>query len=412
MRGEELYHLQEQLLERLDLTKDMTDEEIYQHIDELIIFFSKRKYISIPRRGRLRMELFHAIRKLDVLQELIEDCSVTEIMINGQENIFVERGGKVTRHDHVFSSKAKLEDVVQKIVAKCNRSVNEYNPIVDARLENGDRVNIILPPVALNGPIVTIRRFPSFPITMKELLQWNSINQEAAYFLKKLVQARYNIFISGGTGSGKTTFLNALSSYIPKEERIITIEDNAELQIQNLENLVRLEVRNANVEGENEVSIRALIKSALRMRPDRIIIGEVRSEETIDLLQAYNTGHDGSLSTGHGNSCVDMLSRLETMVLMGLNLPLEAVRRQIASGIDVLIHLGRMRDRTRRVLEISEIVGMEKGEIVMNCLYLFKEDNRSSKDCVSGELEFINGLCHREKLYLAGINENEEKESL
>ena len=346
-------------------------------------------------------DLFNAFRKLDILQELLEDESITEIMINGLENIFVEKKGEIYQYEKRFVSRKKLEDIAQQIASGCNRTVNEAEPIVDARLPDGSRVNLVLLPVALNGPIITIRKFPKEGITMKHLIAWGSISREAAEFLEMLVKAKYNMFISGGTGSGKTTFLNALSQFIPEDERIITIEDNAELRLQSLPNLVRLEARNANMEGEGRIDIRELIRTALRMRPDRVIVGEVRSAETIDMLQAMNTGHDGSLSTGHGNSPKDMIGRLETMVRMGMEIPIEAVQRQIASGIDIIIHLGRMRDKTRKVLEIIEITGYEKGEIQMNTLYEFQEKG-SSYGKVRGSLVKKEELQKKEKLLAAG----------
>lgn len=346
-------------------------------------------------------DLFNAFRKLDILQELLEDESITEIMINGVENIFVEKKGEIYQYEKRFVSRKKLEDIAQQIASGCNRTVNEAEPIVDARLPDGSRVNLVLLPVALNGPIITIRKFPKEGITMKHLIAWGSISREAAEFLEMLVKAKYNMFISGGTGSGKTTFLNALSQFIPEDERIITIEDNAELRLQSLPNLVRLEARNANMEGEGRIDIRELIRTALRMRPDRVIVGEVRSAETIDMLQAMNTGHDGSLSTGHGNSPKDMIGRLEAMVLMGMEIPIEAVQRQIASGIDIIIHLGRMRDKTRKVLEIIEITGYEKGEIQMNTLYEFQEKG-SSYGKVRGSLVKKEELQKKEKLLAAG----------
>lgn len=346
-------------------------------------------------------DLFNAFRKLDILQELLEDESITEIMINGLENIFVEKKGEIYQYEKRFVFRKKLEDIAQQIASGCNRTVNEAEPIVDARLPDGSRVNLVLLPVALNGPIITIRKFPKEGITMKHLIAWGSISREAAEFLEMLVKAKYNMFISGGTGSGKTTFLNALSQFIPEDERIITIEDNAELRLQSLPNLVRLEARNANMEGEGRIDIRELIRTALRMRPDRVIVGEVRSAETIDMLQAMNTGHDGSLSTGHGNSPKDMIGRLETMVLMGMEIPIEAVQRQIASGIDIIIHLGRMRDKTRKVLEIIEITGYEKGEIQMNTLYEFQEKG-SSYGKVRGSLVKKEELQKKEKLLAAG----------
>ena len=401
-KQEKLYAL---LNEKLDHTEEISDEEILVEIDKLIWEEAKGQYMPLSEKITLRQQLFNGIRRLDILQELLEDESVTEIMVNGTDGIFVEREGRIRCWEHRFVSKTKLEDVVQQIAGKCNRIVNEAIPITDARLENGDRVNIVLPPVAVNGPIITIRRFPKEPITMERLIELGSVSKEVADFLKQLVCAGYNIFICGVTGSGKTTFLNALSDYIPKDERIITIEDNAELQIQGVENLVRLEARKENTEGKHAVTIRDLIKSSLRMRPSRIIVGEVRGDEVVDMLQAMNTGMDGSLSTGHGNSPSDMLVRLETMVLMGLEMPLSAVRRQIASGIDILIHLGRLRDKSRRVLEIREITGYdyESGEIVTSVLYEFLEDGKQKEGRVVGKLHKKEELFHVQKLIRAGI---------
>ena len=355
MSRELFQELRTLLMERLDLARDLSDEEILEEIDDLILGRMREYCLSLKEKVQLRQELFHSVRKLDVLQELIEDETVTEIMVNGPDAIFVERAGKLKKWDKTFTSGEKLEDVIQQIVGKCNRVVNESMPIVDARLDNGARVNAVIRPVALNGPILTIRRFPDTPITMEKLIALGSLPPECAEFLATLVRARYSMVIGGGTGSGKTTFLGALSNYIPPDERLITIEDNAELKIQGIANLVRLEAKMANMEGAASITIRDLIKTALRMRPDRIIVGEVRGGEAVDMLQALNTGHDGSLSTAHANSASDMLSRLETMTLMGVDLPLEAIRRQIASGVDILIHLGRMRDKSRKVLEITEI---------------------------------------------------------
>ena len=401
-KQEKLYAL---LNEKLDHTEKISDEEILVEIDKLIWEEAKGQYMPLSEKITLRQQLFNGIRRLDILQELLEDESVTEIMVNGTDGIFVEREGRIRCWEHRFVSKTKLEDVVQQIAGKCNRIVNEAIPITGARLENGDRVNIVLPPVAVNGPIITIRRFPKEPITMERLIELGSVSKEVADFLKQLVCAGYNIFICGGTGSGKTTFLNALSDYIPKDERIITIEDNAELQIQGVENLVRLEARKENTEGKHAVTIRDLIKSSLRMRPSRIIVGEVRGDEVVDMLQAMNTGMDGSLSTGHGNSPSDMLVRLETMVLMGLEMPLSAVRRQIASGIDILIHLGRLRDKSRRVLKIREVTGYdyESGEIVTSVLYEFLEDGKQKEGRVVGKLHKKEELFHVQKLIRAGI---------
>ena len=391
------------IMRGIDFSRSVEDEEVLGLIDEEIIRAKREGELSLDEMKQMRMELFNAIRRLDVLQELIEDSSVTEIMINGPDHIFIERAGKIQRTDRTFVSKEKLEDVVQQIVSACNRVVNESTPIVDARLANGDRVNVVLPPVALNGPIVTIRRFPEKPIRMEDLLGFGSIPENIAAFLSCIVRAGYNIFISGGTGSGKTTFLNALSEYIPAEERVITIEDNAELQIRHIENLVRLEARNANVEGCRPISIRDLIRSALRMRPDRVIVGEVRGSEAIDMVQAMNTGHDGSLSTGHANSAQDMLARLETMILMGMDLPLPAIRGQLASAIDVIIHLGRLRDRTRKLLEICEVTGMEDGRIVTAPLFRFREkEERDGKSI--GIWEQTGKLISRDKLAMAGVD--------
>lgn len=389
--------------ERMDYGKDISDEEVANTIDDVLLEQENLLTYPVEVRRKLKKELFDSLRRLDILQIFVEDSSVTEIMINGKDNIFVEREGKLSRLDVKFESTEKLQDVIQQIVAGCNRVVNESSPIVDARLRDGARVNIVMNPVALDGPVVTIRRFPEKPITMKKLLEMESISVEAASLLEKLVKAGYNIFISGGTGSGKTTFLNVLSNYIPTEERVITIEDSAELQLQGLPNLVRLETRNSNVEGCREITIRELIRSSLRMRPNRIIVGEVRGAEAVDMLQCLNTGHDGSMSTGHANSGRDMLSRLENMVLMGIELPLGAIRQQIASGIDIIVHLGRLRDKSRRVLEITEIVGCENNEIKLNPLYLFEEAGEDSKGNVIGRLQKKGVLLHENKLKAAGM---------
>lgn len=397
--------LRRMVQEKLDFVKDLSDDEVAQTIDEVLLGQRELAVYPVELRRRLRKELFDSLRRLDILQIFVEDSSVTEIMINGKDHIFVEQDGKLRELDIGFESVEKLQDVIQQIVAGCNRVVNEASPIVDARLPNGARVNIVMSPVALNGPIVTIRRFPDKPITMERLLQLGSISLEAAGFLETLVKAGYNIFISGGTGSGKTTFLNVLSHYIPSEERVITIEDSAELQLQGLPNLVRLETRNSNVEGCSEITIRELIRASLRMRPDRIIVGEVRGAEAIDMLQCLNTGHDGSMSTGHANSARDMLARLENMVLMGMELPLAAIRQQIASGVDVLVHLGRLRDKSRRVLEIAELVGCENGEIKLNPLYVFEELGEDGEGRVVGKLQRKGGLLHENKLRAAGLQE-------
>ena len=398
--------------QKLDYSREMKDEEIKGLIGESLAEYARESFLSLEQKESLGRELFFAIRKLDILQEILEDQEITEIMINGADSIFVEKRGTLYPWQDHFSSKEKLEDIIQQITAKCNRVVNESSPIVDARLEDGSRVNVVLAPVALNGPILTIRRFPQKPFSMEELIRIGSLNAEAAFFLKVLVQAGYNILVSGGTGSGKTTFLNALSQYIPREERIITIEDSAELQIIDTPNLVRLETRNATAEGCSGITIRDLIRTSLRMRPDRIIVGEVRGGEAVDLLQCLNTGHDGSLSTGHANSAKDMLSRLETMVLMGSELPLSAVRRQIASGVDIIIQLGRFRDKTRKVVEIAEVIGMEGEEIELESLWKFEEESDDKESCeedscrkerVKGSLVVQKELYHRDKLQAAGL---------
>ena len=396
--------LRKKVQERMDYLKDLSDGEVEEAIDEVLLGEESLVTCPVELRRRLGKELFDSLRRLDILQIFVEDSSVTEIMINGTDHIFVERDGRLQELDVGFDSPEKLQDVIQKIVAGCNRVVNEASPIVDARLSDGSRVNIVMNPIALNGPIVTIRRFPDKPVTMEWLIRKHSISAEAAEFLEKLVKAGYNIFISGGTGSGKTTFLNVLSQFIPPEERVITIEDSAELQLRSLPNLVRLETRNSNVEGCREITIRELIRSSLRMRPTRIIVGEVRGAEAVDMLQCMNTGHDGSMSTGHANSGKDMLSRLENMVLMGMDLPLAAVRQQIASGIDIVVHLGRLRDRSRRVLEITEIIGCENNEIKLNPLYEFEEAGEDSDGCIIGRLGKKGSLLRESKLKAAGLS--------
>ena len=397
--------LYDRVIEKMDMTCDMEDEELQELIHEVLEEASKEEFIPLQEKIRISKELFNAFRKLDILQELIEDDEITEIMINGTDHIFLEKAGRIFESDRRFVSVAKLEDVIQQIAAGANRYVNEASPIVDARLEDGSRVNVVLRPVALNGPIMTIRKFPKEAVTMKQLIDWGSISQEAVNFLKILVESKYNIFVSGGTGSGKTTFLNALSDYIPKDERIITIEDNAELQIKGVSNLVRLEARNANLEGEGAVTIRDLIKSALRMRPDRIIVGEVRGDETVDMISsAMLNGHSGSMSTGHANNPMDMLHRLETMMLMGIELPLIAIQQQIASALDVIIHLGRLRDKSRKVLEITEVLGYENGRIQLQTLYKFQEEGMEDGK-IKGTLMKENEITQREKLLAAGYSE-------
>ena len=386
--------LQNQLFEQLNSLWESDDEEILEKIDELLLQEGSNYGLSLNEKANLRKELFRSIRKLDVLQELLEDTSITEIMVNGWDKIFIEREGHLITWNKTFTSSGKLEDVIQQIVARCNRVINTLHPIVDARLENGARVNAVIPPVSVDGPILTIRQFPKEAITMKTLLEKQSITKQVLSFLLPLVKARYTILIGGGTGAGKTTFLNALSAYIPKDERIITIEDNAELQIQGIPNLVRLECRMANIEDSQEITTADLLKTALRMRPDRIIVGEVRSEAS-ELLQAVNVGSEGSLSTIHANSCADMVSRLETLVLVHLNMQITAIRRQIVSGFDLFIHLGRLRDKSRKVLEISELDGLKNGEVQLNPIFCYEEEQG---------LVFKNHLKHTEKLERAGIS--------
>lgn len=395
------------VIDAIDLDREISDEELLIVIDKTILKESKSLYISMVDKHQIKKEVYNSIRKLDVLQELIEDESITEIMINGSNNIYIEKGGEIFDSGKKFKSNAKLNDVIQQIVSYSNRIINESSPIVDARLLDGSRVNIVLPPISLDGPAVTIRKFPETPITMEDLISYGSVTSEVADFLEKLVISKYNIFISGGTGSGKTTFLNVLSNFIPKSERIITIEDSAELQIRNTSNIVRLEVRNANSEGKNELNIRDLIKTSLRMRPDRIIIGEVRDGAAFDLLQAFNTGHDGSLSTGHANSTLDMLSRLETLVLLAAEIPIVAIRKQISAAIDIIVQLGRLRDRSRRVLEISEVLNCENGEITINPLYVFKEHSEENGKIVGELAKTDNQLLNNDKLYRAGILRND-----
>ena len=384
--------LRNRLLQRLEENWEDSDTEVLELIDELMAGYCKTVYMSISQRQSLRKELFQSVRKMDILEDLLEDDSITEIMVNGWNRVYIERGGRIFPWNKSFSSPEKLEDVIQQMAARCNRVINTMQPIVDARLKNGERVNAVIAPVALDGPVLTIRRFPKDPITMEKLIEMDSLSRDAAQFLEKLVQAGYTILIGGGTGSGKTTFLNALSEYIPKDERVITIEDNAELQIQGIANLVRLECRQANIEKSQEITIGDLLKTCLRMRPSRIIVGEVRSKEAAELLQVVNVGNDGSLSTIHANSCKDMISRLETMVLMGMELPIPVIRRQIVSGFDIFVHLGRMKDKSRKVQEISEIDRIEAGEVILNPLYV-----RTSG------LEKTGEMIHREKCRKAGI---------
>ena len=398
--------IRRRILESLTFERQMPDEELAELIDEEILNFSGGG-LRLQERLLLQKELFDSFRRLDILQELVDDPEITEIMVNGPEEIFVESKGRIRRWEKRFESKEQLLDLIQQIVSSVNRIVNTSSPIADARLADGSRVHVVLEPVALDGPILTIRKFPE-PVTMEKLLSYGSISEEAAVFLQKLVEARYNIFVSGGTGAGKTTFLNALSEFIPSGERVITIEDSAELRLRHIENLVRLETREANAEGQGAIGIGMLIRAALRMRPDRILIGEVRGKEALDLLQAMNTGHDGSFSTGHANSPRDMLARLETMVLMAAELPLSAIRSQIASAVDIMVHVARLRDKSRKVTAIEEVDRYENGEIILNSLYRFQEHEKGGEKNeasrrVEGSLEKTGELRHREKLRMAGI---------
>lgn len=400
----DIAELKQLVTDRLDLSLPIEDEQLQAEIEEVVFEGTAGKGLTASELQFLVRRLFYSFRGLDVLQPLIDDPSVTEIMINSHLELFVEREGKVSRTEDVFESRERLEDIIQSIVAKVNRTVNESSPIVDARLPDGSRVNVVLPPIALKGPTLTIRKFPENPLTIDDLVRIGAMSEEAASFLQTLVKAKYNIFIGGGTGSGKTTFLNALSQFIPNDERIITIEDSAELQIRTVPNLVSLETRNPNTEGKGEITIRDLIRTSLRMRPNRIIVGEVRGAEALDMLQAMNTGHDGSLSTGHANSSRDMLSRLETMVLSAAPLPLEVIRKQISSAIDVLVHLNRMRDSTRKVTEISEIMDVENGEIRLNPLFMFEETGATADGKIEGELRYTgNRLLATHKLQMAGL---------
>ena len=389
------------------MSGDITDVALKQVIGECVQEESGLYMISIRQKEELEESVFNAIRRLDVLQELLEDDTITEIMINGKDDIFLERNGHITKWDKSFENEERLEDIAQKIASLSNKIVNISSPIADTRLEDGSRVSIVLPPVALNGPVITIRKFYKDALTMEKLIETGSLTQEAADFLKMAVKSKYNIFISGGTGSGKTTFLNALSEFIDNDERVITIEDAAELQINHVKNLVRLEARDANIEGKNEVTIRNLIRASPRMRPDRIIVGEVRGKETLDMVQAMSTGHDGSLSTGHGNSPKDMMTRLETMILMGIDMPVAAIRQQLTSAIDIIIHLGRLRDKTRRVLQIAEVVGVSRGEVKFNKLFEFAE-NAESNGRVLGELKATgNKLVNTQKMFFAGYGQED-----
>lgn len=389
--------------ENVSLSK-ISDEELAERIDQIVTDRLKDIYCPIETKVSISQQVYSSIRGFGLLDSIISDDSITEVMINGPEKIFIEKKGRLTRLDKKFESQRKLEDVIQRIVGLAGREVNQANPICDTRLPDGSRVNVVLPPIALCGPTITIRKFSKEPMTINKLIEYGSITQEIADKLELLVKAKYNIFISGGTGSGKTTFLNALSNFIPKDERIITIEDSAELQIAGIDNLVSLETRNANASGAGQVTIRDLIKSSLRMRPERIIVGECRGGEALDMLQAMNTGHDGSLSTGHANSPHDIISRIETMVLQGQDFPLNAIRQQIASGIDIIVQLGRLRDKSRRVLEISEVDGFMDGEIVLHTLYRFEETAVLDSGRIQGFLKKAGTLCHTDKLMAAGLS--------
>lgn len=409
MEEEMRKRMREEIVRELNEQQQVMDEELYAIIDRKILEYGQEHFLPLKEKVEFRCRLFDSFRRLGALQELVDDRHITEIMVNGADRVFVERNGSMELWGRTFDSQEQLEDTIQQIVSRVNRTVNVSRPIADARLSDGSRVHVVLPPIALDGPAVTIRKFPE-PITMEKLLSYGSLTKESAEFLKAIVEAGYNIFVCGGTNSGKSTFLNALSSYIPRDERIVTIEDSAELKITQIKNLVRLETRGANGEGEGEITIGDLIKASLRMNPDRIIIGEVRGKEALDMISAMNTGHDGSLSTGHGNSPKDMLSRLETMVLMGADIPLPAVRSQIAAAIDILIHLGRLRDKSRRVLSIMEVSGYENGEIRLNPLYRFEEDyenvdskKEDNKKRVQGRLNKVGDLQNTEKLKAAGV---------
>lgn len=403
--------IREKVLARLDLSREIDDEELETIITEERMAFARDGMLSIRDRVRLEQQVFNSLRKLDAIQELVDDPEVSEIMVNGPKQIFYEKRGRIHRWAGQFSSEERLVDILQQIVARHNRVINLSAPIVDSRLADGSRVNMVLAPISIDGSALTIRKFPKNPLTMQQLIAMGAVSRDAAELLQILVRARYSMIISGGTGSGKTTFLNALSQYIPSDERIITIEDSAELQIQGVDNLVRLETRNSNTEGVAPITIHDLIRTALRMRPDRIIVGECRGAEAFDMLQAFNTGHDGSLSTGHANSSRDILSRLEMMVLMGMELPLGAIRRQIVSGVDIIIHLGRLRDKSRKVLEIAEVTGLEDGEILLNPLYVFEETGMENGK-ILGSLQKKNPLSDTHKLLAAGYGSFDGKEQI
>lgn len=396
--------IRDAVLSEIDLSKELSDEEICDLIGMAVSKEAREIPMTLRQRADLERIIFNSLRKLDILQELVDDKAVTEIMVNGPNEIFYEKAGRIYEFNGHFSSEEKLEDVIQQIVGRHNRVVNQASPIVDTRLSDGSRVNIVLNPISIGGSAVSIRKFPEHPMSMEKLIDIELISPEAAGVLQILTQAKYNIFISGGTGSGKTTFLNALSQYIPDDERIITIEDSAELQLVGAKNIVRLETRNSNTDGVTPITIRDLIRTALRMRPDRIIVGECRGAEALDMLQAMNTGHDGSLSTGHANSPADAISRIEVMTLMGAEeMPLMAIRQQVASGIDIIVQLGRLRDKSRRVLEISEIDSFTDGEIMLNSLYHFKESGVDDDGRILGQLVKTGTLRHTQKLCAAGL---------
>lgn len=395
--------IRNKVVDNLDMSREAENSEIHEIIDEIIAEETEYRYMSVSEKIGLHKYIFNSIKGLGILDELLEDEDITEIMINSHNSIFIEKKGHIYETEGQFDSPERLNDIIQQIVSRNNKRINESSPIADTRLPDGSRVNIVLPPVAIDGAVVTVRKFPRERVDMKSLIELKSITKEAADFLEKFVVSGYNIFICGGTGSGKTTFLNVLSDYIPGEERVITIEDSAELQLKNIKNIVRMEARQANIEGENEITIRDLIRTSLRMRPDRIIVGEVRGKEAIDMLQAMQTGHDGSMSTGHSNNTKDMLNRLETMVLMGMDIPMNAIRSQIASAIDIIVHLGRLRDRTRKVLKIDEVLDCVNGEIKLNPLFEFVEYGET-EELVEGKLEARNRLVNTEKLERSGLS--------
>lgn len=398
--------IKNRVLNILEFKEEVSDEMLEELIANEISTLSRTRYLTVKERVEIGKKVLHSMRKLDILQDLLDDPDVTEIMVNGYSNIFVEKSGQLYKSDKTFDSEDRLTEIIQQIVAGCNRVVNDTNPIVDARLADGSRVNVVLNPIAINGPILTIRRFPKEPFTMDQLVKIGSLDNEHVDFLKKIVVAGYNIIVSGGTGSGKTTFLNALSAFIPSDERIITIEDSAELQIQGIDNLVRLETKNSNSESNKSIAIRDLIKTSLRMRPNRIIVGEVRGQEAMDMIcSAMNCGHDGSMSTVHANSAKDTIGRLETMILMAVELPIQAIRKQICSGVDIIIQLGRLRDKSRKVLEIVELDRMESNEVVINPIYKFVETEDSTLSVVHGRLMQVGELIHNEKLKACKIME-------